>query len=106
MYQKIRLIFEVFILSNLQLQNLHENSPCFKSRLICLKHSRKACGQVVFLFQKSFLLIKYLPNHFKFFLNFNIFQKKGSMCSKNKNTYTLLDFDIRTSLNTIIVLKL
>jgi hypothetical protein len=31
-----------------------------------------------------------------FFMNFNIFHKKGSMCSKdskNKNTYTFLDFN-------------
>jgi hypothetical protein len=47
--------------------------------------------------------------HFKFFVNFNIFHKKGSMsskCSKNKNTYILLDFDTQTSLNIIIVLNL
>jgi hypothetical protein len=36
---------------------------------------------VVFFFQKSFFLIKCSPNHFNFFVNFNIFHKKGSMCS-------------------------
>jgi len=54
-YQKIHLIFEIIlILSKLQLQNFHENSPCFKSPFICFKHSRKTCGHVVFFFQKSF----------------------------------------------------
>ncbi len=61
----------------------HENSPCFKGPFICLKHSRKMCEHVVFLFQKSFFLIKCSPNHFKFFVNFNIFHKKGSICSKH-----------------------
>jgi hypothetical protein len=72
-----------------------------------LKKSMWTCG---FLFQKSFFLIKCSPNHFNFFVNFNIFYKKGSMCSKHsksKNTYTLsLDFDTQTSLRTIIVLNL
>jgi hypothetical protein len=53
-----------------------------------------------FLYQKSFSLIKCSPNCFNFFVNFNIFHKKGSMCSKhskNKNTYTFLDFNTRMS---------
>jgi hypothetical protein len=44
-----------------------------------------------------------------FFVNFNIFHKNGSMCSKHsesKNTYTFLDFYIGMSLNIIIVLTL
>jgi hypothetical protein len=44
-----------------------------------------------------------------FFVTFNIFQKKGSMClknSKNKNTHTFLVFDTQTTLSTIIVLNL
>jgi hypothetical protein len=89
------------MLSKLQLQNFHENSLCFKSHFIHFKHSKKTCGQVVFLFRKSFFLIKCSPNHFNFFVNFNIFHKKGSMCSKhskNKNTYMFLDFDTQTSL--------
>jgi len=45
----------------LQLQKFHENSPCFKSLFICLKHSRKTCGQVIFFLQKSFFLIKCSP---------------------------------------------
>jgi hypothetical protein len=43
------------------------------------------------------------------FVNFNMFHKKGSICSKhskNKNIDTLLDFDTQTSLNTIIILNL
>jgi hypothetical protein len=54
------------ILSKLQLQNFHENSTCFKSPFICLKHSRKTCGHVVFLYQKSFSLTKCSPNSFNF----------------------------------------
>jgi hypothetical protein len=62
-----------------------------------------------FLYQKFFSLIKYSSNCFKFFLNFNIFHKKGSMCSKhskNKNTYKILDFNNQMSFYTIIVLNL
>jgi hypothetical protein len=62
-----------------------------------------------FKFQKSFFIIKCSPNHFIFLVNSNIFYKKGSMCSKhpkNKNTYTLLDFQFQTSLHTFIVLNL
>jgi len=73
----------VLILSKLQLQNFHEYLPCFKSPFMCLKHLRKICGHVVFLYQKLFSLIKCSPNCFNFFVNFNIFYKKGSMCSKN-----------------------
>jgi hypothetical protein len=58
-----------------------------------------------FLYQKSFPLIKCSPNHFNFVVNFNIFQNKRFMCSKhskNKNTYTFLDFNIRMSFYIII----
>ncbi len=58
---------------------------------------------------KSLFLIKCSPNHLVFFMNFNIFHKKGSMCSKhskNKTTHTFLDFDIQTSLSIIIILDL
>ncbi len=48
---------KIFILSKLQLQNFHENSPCFKSHFICLKHSRKACGEVVFCIKIPFPLL-------------------------------------------------
>ncbi len=88
----------VLILSKLQLQNFHEISPCFKSPFICLKHSRKICGWVVFLYQKSFSLIKCSQNRFNFFGNFNRLHKKGCMCSKhskNKNTCTSLNFNTR-----------
>ncbi len=59
---------------------------------------------MVFLFQKSFFLIKISLNHFNFLVKFNIFHKKGSICSKNsknKNTYTLLNFDTQASLSTV-----
>jgi hypothetical protein len=108
--QKNYCSFEIgSLLSKLQLQNFHENSPCFKSPFICLKHSRKTCGQEVFLYQKSFSLIKCSPNRFNFLVNFNVFHKKGSMCSKNskyKNTYIILDFKTRMSFYIIIVLNL
>jgi hypothetical protein len=87
------------MLSKMQVQNFHENSLCFKKKVICLKHSRKTCGHVVLLFQFFFK-----SNFFKY-----IFHKKGSMCSKyskNTNTYTLLNFDTQTSLSTIIILNL
>jgi hypothetical protein len=82
----------------------HVSSP-----FICLMHSRKACGQVIFFYQKSFSFIKCSPNCFDFFVNFNIFQKKGSICSKhskNKNTYTFLDFNSQMPFYIIIVLNL
>ncbi len=97
------------ILSKFQLQKFHENSPCFKSYFICLKHLRKTCGQVVLSYQKSFSLIKYSPNHFNFFCENLIYFTKGSMCSKhskNKNTYIVLDFNTRMSFYTIIVLNM
>jgi hypothetical protein len=62
-----------------------------------------------FLYQKSFSLIKCSPNHFNLFVNFNIFHKKGSMCSKhskNKNTYNFLYFYTQMSFYIIIVLNL
>ncbi len=109
-YEKNHLIFEINSYTfKVATTMFLWNSPYFKSPFICLKNSRKTCGHVVFLFQKSFFLIKCSPNHFNFFVNFNIFHKKGSICSKhseNKNTYTLLSFDTQTSLSTIIILNL
>jgi hypothetical protein len=49
-----------------------------------------------FFFKNPFYLSNVHPNHFNFFVNFNIFHKTRSMCSKhskNKNTSTLLDFE-------------
>jgi hypothetical protein len=62
-----------------------------------LKKNMWTCG---FLYQKLFSLIKCSSNCFNFFVNFNIFHKKGSMYSKhsnNKNTYTFLDFNTQMS---------
>ncbi len=89
-YQK-NLIFETKFYT-FKVAIFHENSPCFKSPFICLKQSRKVGGPVVFLYQNSFSFIKCSPNCFIFFVKFNIFHKKGSVCSKhskNINTYTL-----------------
>jgi hypothetical protein len=63
------------------------------------KALKNTCVHVIFLFQKSFLIIKCPPNCFNIFMDFNIFHKKGSMClehSKNKNTSSFLDFDTWT----------
>jgi len=62
-----------------------------------------------FLYQKFLSLIKCSPNHFNFFVNLDIFHKKGSMCSKhskNKNTYIILHFNTWMSFYIIIVLNL
>jgi hypothetical protein len=51
-----------------------------------------------FLYQKSFSLIKCSPNSFNFFVNFNIFHKKGSTClenSKNLNNMHLKKIHIQ-----------
>jgi hypothetical protein len=45
----------------LQLKSFHENSQCFKSFFICLSTQEKTCGQVNFLLEKSFFLIKCSP---------------------------------------------
>jgi hypothetical protein len=61
---------------------------------------------MVFFYQTSFSLIKCSLIIFNFFVNFNIFHKKGSMCSKqskNKNTYTFLNFNIQMSFYIIIL---
>ncbi len=52
----VKFLKTILIFSKLKLQSFHENSQCFKSPFICLKHSEKTCGQVVFLFQKFFFL--------------------------------------------------
>jgi hypothetical protein len=94
-YQNFHVIFEI----NSYTFKVETTKKLWKftmfQKFICLKHWRKACGQVVFLFQKAFFLIKCLSNRFNFIVNFNIFHKKGSMCSKfskNKNTYTFFRF--------------
>jgi hypothetical protein len=81
----------------------------FQESFYMFKTLKKKCGHVVFLYQKFFSFIRCSPNHFNFFVNFNIFHKKGSMCSKhlkNKNTYNFLDFHTQMSFYTIIVLNL
>jgi hypothetical protein len=78
----------------------------FQESFYMFKSFKKTCGQVV-LYQKSFSLIKCSPNCFKKIVNFNIFHKKGSMCSKhskNKYKYTFLDFNTWMSFYTIIAL--
>ncbi len=70
------------------------------------KKNMWTCG---FFVLKYFSLIKCSPNCFNFFVNFNIFHKKGSMCSKhskNINMYTFSDFNTGMSFYTIIVLNL
>jgi hypothetical protein len=68
-----------------------------------IKKSRWTSG--FFCIKSLFSLIKCSPNHFNFFMNFNIFHKKGSMCSKySKNIYIyfFLDFNTQMSFYTII----
>ncbi len=74
-----------------------------------LKRSMWTYMWFIFCFKKFFFLIKCSQNRFNFFVNFNIFHMKRSRCSKhskNKNTYTHLYFDPRTSLSIITVLNL
>ncbi len=62
-----------------------------------------------FFYQNSFSFIKCSPNCFNFFVNFNIFYKKGSMRSKhskNTNTYTFSNFNTQMSFYIVIVLNL
>jgi hypothetical protein len=62
-----------------------------------------------FFAPKVIFLYEMLTESFQFFVNFNIFHRKGSMCSKhskNKNTYTFLDFNTQMSFYTIIILTL
>ncbi len=107
---KINLIFEINSYTfKVATTKILGKFTIFQKYFYMSKTLKKKCGQVVFLFQKYFFLIKCSPNHFIFFVNFNIFHKKRSICSKhskNKNTYTLLDFDTLTFLNIVIILNL
>jgi len=81
----------------------------FQESFYMFKAIKKSKWTSGFLYQKSFSLIKCSPNCFIFFVKFNIFHKKGSMCSKhskNKYTHIFLDFSIRMSIYIIIVLNL
>jgi hypothetical protein len=73
---------QILLLSKLWLQKIYENSP-FSRIFNMFKALKKNMWTSGFLYQKSFSLIKCSPNRFNFFVNFNIFHKKGSMCSKN-----------------------
>jgi len=88
----------------LQLNFFHENSLCFKSLFICLKHSKKTCGHVVILFQKFFFLIKFHPN-ISIFLETFIYSTRKDPCIQNiqkkKKTYILLDFDSETPITVL-----
>jgi len=66
----VKFLKKLLMLSKLQLQNFHENSPCFKSPFTCLKHSRTS-GPVVFLFNVKTFYVRNL-HHYKF------------MCSQKK----------------------
>jgi len=81
----------------------------FQESFYMFKTLKKIMWTSRFFNPNSFFYIKCSLNCFKFFVNFNTFHKKGSMCSKqskNKNTYTFLDFITRMSFYTIIVLNL
>jgi hypothetical protein len=51
--------------------------------LLYVQNTQEKHVDKFFLYQKSFSLIKCSPNYFNFFVNFNIFHKKGSMCWKH-----------------------
>ncbi len=65
------------------------------------------------MWTRGFLVLKFFFPYqifklFQFFVNFNMFHKNGSMCSKNsknKNTYIILDFNTRMSFYIIMVLN-
>jgi hypothetical protein len=81
----------------------------FQDSFYMFKTLKKSMWIGGFLYQKSFSFIKCSPNRFNFFVSFNIFHRKGSMCSKhskNKYTYTFLDFNTRMSFYIIIILNL
>jgi hypothetical protein len=52
----VKILNLFFIFSELKLQSFHENSQCFKSPFISLKHPKKTCGQVFFCFKNLFFL--------------------------------------------------
>jgi len=61
-----------------------------------------------FFYIKSLFPLSNVHQIISIFVNFNIFHKKGSIYSKhskNKNTYTFLDFNTRMSFYIITVLN-
>ncbi len=58
------------------------NSLCFKSLFICLKHSRKACGLVVFLI-KSFFPLSNVHQIISIFLWTLIYSTRRDPCIQN-----------------------
>jgi hypothetical protein len=78
-----------FVFSNLQLQNFHAYSLCFKSPFICLKHFKERMWAHVFFVAKDFFIVKCAPKLFIYLLIFHILHKRGSMCSNHsKISYT------------------
>ncbi len=64
----------------------------FQESFYMFKALKKSMWIGGFLYQKSFSLIKCSPNHFIFFVNFNIFHKKGSMSSKHSKIKYICHF--------------
>jgi hypothetical protein len=91
-YQKNHLIYEISSYNlKVATTKFSWKFTMFQESFYRFKALKKNMWTSRFLFQKSFFLIKCSPNHFNFFVNFNIFHKKWSMCSKNskknKNIY-------------------
>jgi len=81
----------------------------FQESFYMFKTLKKSMWIGGFSISKVLFLYQMFVKSFQFYCELYIFHKKGFMCSKfskNKNTYTFLDFDIQTSLSIIIVLNL
>jgi hypothetical protein len=96
-YQKICIIFEInFYTFKVATKNFSWKFTMFQESFYMFKGLKKSMWTSFFFVQNFFFIMKCSLNHFKKIVKFNIFHKKGSMCSKhskNKNTCMLLDFD-------------
>jgi hypothetical protein len=73
-----------------------------------LDNNKWTCG-FFFKYKSFFFLIKCSPNHLNFFGELQYIPQEGIhvfKTFKNKNTYTLLNFNTQTSLSTSIILNL
>jgi hypothetical protein len=109
-YQKNCFIFKISSYTfKVASKNISWKFTMCQESFYMFKALQKNMCTMVFLYQKSFSIIKYSWNCFNFFMNFNIFHEKGFMCSKhskNENTYIFLNFNTQMSFNIIIVLNL
>jgi hypothetical protein len=84
LYIKIKIEIEIsYILSKLQLQNFHENSPCFKNHFIYLKHSKKNMWTCGFFVSNVFFPYPIFTKLFQFFLWTLIYSTRRDPCVQN-----------------------